>query len=45
MKDLDGKDLLDLYKILKDFIKSLEDRKEEADNDWRDKKWNRCNQF
>ncbi len=33
MKDLDGKDLLDLYKILKDFIKSLEDRKEEADND------------
>lgn len=33
MKDLDGKDLLDLYKILKDFIKSLQDRKEEADND------------
>ena len=45
MKDLDGKDLLDLYNILKDFIKSLQDRKEEADNDWRGKKWNRCNQF
>lgn len=34
MKDLDGKDLLDLYKIIEDFIKSLESLKEELeDND------------
>ena len=32
MKELEGKDLLELYKIIKEFIKSLEDRKEELEN-------------
>lgn len=31
MKDLDSKELLELYKIIKDFLKSLEDQKEELD--------------
>lgn len=31
MKDLDGKDLLELYKIIQNFIKSLESRKEEVE--------------
>jgi hypothetical protein len=31
MKDLNGKELLDLYKIIKEFIKSLENRKEELE--------------
>ncbi len=31
MKDLNGKELLNLYKIIKEFIKSLENRKEELE--------------
>lgn len=31
MKNLDNKDLLELYKIIKDFLKSLEAQKEELD--------------
>ena len=31
MKDLDSKELLELYKIIKDFLKSLESQKEELD--------------
>ena len=31
MKDLNGKELLDLYKIIKEFIKSLENHKEELE--------------
>lgn len=33
MKDLSYKELLDIYKIVTDFIKSLESRKEEIKND------------
>ena len=33
MKDLSNKDLLDIYRIVKDFIKTLEKRKEEINND------------
>ncbi len=38
MKELSNKELLDIYKIVKDFIKSLQDRKEELNND-REDKW------
>jgi len=31
MKDLDSKELLELYKIIKDFLKNLESQKEELD--------------
>ena len=31
MKDLDNKDLLELYKIIKDFLQSLENQKEELE--------------
>ncbi len=37
MKELSNKELLDIYKIVKDFIKSLQDRKEELNNDREDK--------
>lgn len=33
MKELSNKELLEIYKIIKDFIKSLEARKEEINND------------
>ena len=33
MKELSYKDLLDIYKIVTDFIKTLETRKEEINND------------
>ena len=33
MKDLSNKELLEMYKIVKEFIKSLEKRKEETNND------------
>ena len=33
MKDLSNKELLEIYKIIKDFVKSLEKRKEELNND------------
>lgn len=36
MKELTNKELLDLYKIVTDFIKSLQDRKEELKNDRED---------
>ncbi len=31
MKDLDSKELLELYKLLKEFIQSLENQKEELE--------------
>ena len=34
MKDLDNKELLDIYRIVKEFIKTLEKYKEEINNDW-----------
>ena len=34
MKELSYKELLDIYKIVTDFIKTLEARKEELKNDW-----------
>lgn len=33
MKELSNKELLDFYKIITEFIKSLESRKEESKND------------
>ena len=33
MKDLSNKELLEIYKIIKDYVKSLEKRKEELNND------------
>lgn len=33
MKELSNKELLDFYKIITEFIKSLEKRKEESNND------------
>ncbi len=33
MNELNNKDLLELYEILKKFIKNLENAKEEYDND------------
>ncbi len=33
MKELTNKELLDFYKIINEFIKSLEKRKEEDSND------------
>ena len=34
MKELTNKELLDFYKIINEFIKTLEKRKEEESNDW-----------
>ena len=36
MKELSNKELLDIYKIVKEFIKSLKDRKEEDPSDRED---------
>lgn len=33
MRDLTNKELLDIYKIVTEFIKTLEARKEEVNND------------
>ena len=41
MIGLSNKDLLEIYDILKKFVKSLESRKEEENNDWKIKFWNR----
>lgn len=37
MKELSNKELLDIYKIVKDFIDSLKSRKEESNDDREDK--------
>ena len=34
MKELTNKELLEFYKTIKEFIKTLEKRKEEDSNDW-----------
>ena len=37
MSELNNKDLLELYKILKDFVENLSQKLEDIKNDWEDK--------
>ena len=34
MKELSNKELLELYRIVKEYIRTLESHKEELNNDW-----------
>ena len=39
MIGLNNNDLIEIYEILKKFVKTLESKKEEVQNDWKFKFW------